>query len=115
MPHDDRQTLDMPRAVLAANLKALMQAHQPPLSGRALGLAAKIDPKTVTRILAAQHAANIDTIAALAGVFHLLPWQLLVPGMDPADPPVAQLSRTEAALYGTLRRAASDLGKLNDH
>ena len=101
----------MPRAVLARNLKALMQAHEPPLSGRALGIAAKIDPKTVTRILAAKHAANIDTIAALAGVFHLLPWQLLVPGMDPADPPVTQLSRTEADLYRALQRAASDFGK----
>ncbi len=92
-----------------------MQAHDPPLSGRQLGIAAKIDPKTVTRILAAQHAPNIDTIAALAAVFHLLPWQLLVPGMDPADPPVTQLSRTEAALYRTLQRAASDFGKLDDH
>ena len=104
----------MLRAVLAENLRALMQTHSPPLSGRELGKAANVDPKTVTRILAQQHAANIDTLASLAAVFHLLPWQLLVPGMDPHDPPVTQLSRTETMLYRNLQRAASDFGKLDE-
>jgi len=104
----------MLRAVLAKNLRALMEAQEPPLSGRALGLAVDIDPKTVTRILAQQHAPSIDTVAALAGYFHLLPWQLLVPGMDPADPPVTQLSRAESALYLKLRKVASDFGKLDE-
>lgn len=114
MAHAINDTVGMPRRVLASNLKALMAAHDPALSGRALGKAAGVDPKTVTRILAEQHAPNIDTIAALSAVFHLLPWQVLVPGMDPADPPTTQLSRTEADLYRKLQRAASDLGKLED-
>jgi hypothetical protein len=109
-----RQTSRMPRTVLADNLRALMEAHDPPLSGRQVGLKVSIDPKTVTRILAKQHAPNLDTIAALAALFDLLPWQLLVPGMDPKDPPVTQLSRNEDALYRKLRTVASEFGKLEE-
>lgn len=37
---------------------------------------------------------SIDTVEALAQRFHVEPWQLLVPGFDPANPP--KLDRMEA-------------------
>lgn len=109
------KTSDMPRQVLAANLRALMNHREPPWGNRELARKAEIDPKTVARILDGSHAATIDTIAALGAVFELLPWQMLVPGLMPEDKPMTQLSQAEAELYTRLKRLATDFGKLSDH
>lgn len=102
----------MPRTVLARNLASLMEARQPePWKNRELARQAHLDHKTVGRILDGSHAATIDTIAALAEVFGLLPWQMLVPDLQPHDPPVTQLCRTEAQLYARIKSAAVEFGR----
>lgn len=106
----------MPRTVLAQNLRSLMEARKPaPWGNRELARRADIDHKTVSRILDGSHAATIDTIKALADVFGLLPWQMLVPELQPDDPPVTQLSRTEARLYAKIKSAAVEFGKNQGH
>lgn len=68
--------------VLAENLKALMDAQRPPMSGRQVAARAEIDQKTVSRMLNCANSPTLGALAAVAEVFGLLPWQLLVPGLN---------------------------------
>ena len=99
--------------VLAENLKALMDAQRPPMSGRQVAARAEIDQKTVSRMLNCANSPTLGALAAVAEVFGLLPWQLLVPGLDPKDPPFLKLTKSEAEMYGRLQRAISDFGDLD--
>lgn len=97
--------------ILAANLGALMAAH-PELRTQAAVAAAtrkaglKIDQKTVSRILKADHAVQIDTLQAIAAAFGIEPYQLLVPGLNPTNPQVLRvLSPQEERLYSVLQEA----------
>ncbi len=118
MPHTLRAGVctlsDMPHRVLASNLAKLMATSLDMKSQRAVAKRADIDQRTVGRILNQEHSPNLDQIAALAEAFGLLPWQMLVPDLDPKDPPSVQLSRTEAAMYARVVQSVSDFGKL-DH
>jgi transcriptional regulator with XRE-family HTH domain len=94
-----------PRAVLAKNLKALL-AHgginQSQLAGKA-----GISHTTIGRVLKGSHAPDLDTLSAIASVFSLTPWQMLVPHLDPSNPPVLQAATAqERELYERLRQAA---------
>lgn len=80
------------RGVAAANLHALIyhaKAHH--RTGRdrlSLATAAGVSPSTVGRIMNLEQAPGIDTLDALARVYGLRAWQLLIPNLDPANPPV---------------------------
>lgn len=54
---------------------------------------------------------SIDVIAAIAARFDLLPWQLLVPGLDPGNPPVTRMSQQERELYENFKRLRAALAK----
>jgi len=49
---------------------------------------------------------QIEDVAKLLG---LQPWQLLVPGLDPTNPPVVTMTETERALYARLREGIAQL------
>lgn len=73
--------------VLAENLERLMASSlefgtQPRLAAKA-----KIDQKTIWRIVHRQNEPSIDKVEKIAGVFGLQAWQLLVPDMEPTRPP----------------------------
>ena len=77
------------RAILSENLRRLM-AHaketQPHLSAiRKVAAASngRLTNGTVGRIAAGSHTTDIDTLADLAEVFGLQPWQLLVENLNP--------------------------------
>lgn len=100
--------LPNPEKILAVNLAQLM-AHSPDLKSEAKIAAAakvaKISQRTVNR---ARNGAQVrlESLAGLAEAFGLAPWQLLVPGLDPANPPILALSQEEKALYKRLQDAA---------
>lgn len=74
-----------PRQVLSKNLLALMAAR-PDLSTIRKIVAAsgsRLSNGKVGRITAASHSTDIDTLQALADVFGLEPWQLLVRDLHP--------------------------------
>jgi transcriptional regulator with XRE-family HTH domain len=63
-----------------------------------------IAQSTIGRIIRKTTAADIDTVSAIAGVFHLVAWQLLAPPFDPSNPPVLnQVSEKERQLYERLK------------
>jgi hypothetical protein len=72
-----------PREILAANLKTLMGASRrlgtlPEIAAASKGA---LSNGTLDRIRRAESATSVDYVGALADVFGLEPWQLLVPGL----------------------------------
>lgn len=97
-----------PRTVLAQNLKALMRHGD--LTQSALGKKAGVAVSTIGRILVEKHAPDIDTLHAIGYALNMTPWQLLVPGLDPTNPPILQnATPEERELYSRLRAAAEIL------
>ena len=68
-----------PKLALAANLKALLDAHK--MSGPALAQRAGIDRKSVNNMLNARYNPNYDNVEAVAEVFGLTGWQLILPDL----------------------------------
>jgi transcriptional regulator with XRE-family HTH domain len=97
-----------PRTVLARNLKKLMDHGE--LNRSQLGVKSGVSHTTISRVLKESHAPDLDTLSGIAHVFGLLPWQLLVPHLDPTNPPVVlNASPQERELYERLRQAAEIL------
>lgn len=95
-----------PRAVLWENVHALMKHHWGKENLTRLSREAKIGPVSASRIKAAQTSVGLDVVDAVAAVFELELWQLLIPGLDPKNPPATQpLTETERQLYGRLMTA----------
>jgi hypothetical protein len=87
------------RTILAKNLAALMKAS--PECGTRLLLRekAKLGGGSVDGAVTAATAVTIDTLEQLATAFGLQTWQLLVPDLDPSNPPVMHLSDSEREFY----------------
>lgn len=90
------------RQVVAQNLTNLMEAHMP-LAGskhKTLAEAAGVSLSTVQRICNQEVGATIDVLEALASVFHLSVYQLLIPSLDVGNPQVVQgATKEEERLY----------------
>lgn len=110
LPLRAHENLTVPHPTLSSNLKALMEAHATLRTQAAVGKAAGIDQRTVGRILNGSHNPTLKHIEALAKCFKLTSWQLLMPGLDPKNLPVAQTA-AERALYDRLRNAVAELPK----
>ena len=101
-----------PAAVLRQNLKACMEGKHGPARQDAIPGVAQ---STIGRILNPEENENtrIDTIAKIAKAYGLEPWMLLVPGMNPDNPPVLQpVTQAERALYAQLQSTIKDLAKI---
>lgn len=102
-----------PMRVLADNLRVLMKHGSGPTTQLGLKVRSGVAQGTIGRILTQQTSARIDTVDRLAKAYALCGWQLLVPGLDPANPPTLRaMGPEEQALYDRLRQAAQDLAKL---
>lgn len=100
-----------PRSILAANMRRIIGASQPP--GAKLNVSAwanqkDLDVKLIERMTKASHAVTIDTLQKVAEACGLQPWQLLVEDMNPADPGMAPISESERALLKRLRGLLGD-------
>lgn len=102
------------RKVLSDNLKRLMDAHdmkQKPVAEAAKRQGFAIDQTYVGRILNMEVAATIEKVESIAAAFGLQPWQLLVPHLDPNNPPVVHIDPAEQRLYERIKMAAQELAK----
>lgn len=88
MKRDD----DQPRVrqILAANLDRLKRTAPEYSSAKKIADASggALTNGTVGRIMAASHTTDLDKLEALARLFQLQPWQLLVDDLDPERPPL---------------------------
>lgn len=81
-------------AVFSDNLSRLMRQkpETDTTSKVALLTRGKLSYKTIERIVKQEHEPTIETVEAIAKVFGLEPWQMLIPGLQPGDMPALQRS-----------------------
>jgi len=103
------KNVDMTMNILSANLRALMAAHVTLTTQAAVGRACGIDQRTVGRIINMEHSPGVQQLEAIAAAFDLLTWQLLVPNLDPKNPPVCEFNKVERDLYKKLRTLVKQL------
>lgn len=95
------------KATLWANVQALMVKHYGEENLTRLAKETGVGLGTAGRIKEMKTSAGIDTMERIADRFNLAVWQLLVPGMDAANPPALQpVSPAERALYENIMSAA---------
>jgi transcriptional regulator with XRE-family HTH domain len=68
---------------------------------------------TVTRIKNQRTSVGIETLDKIATAYGLQAWHLLVPGLDPSNPPVVWLTQPERDLYKRLKAAAEEVAAYN--
>jgi len=106
------QTHNETRKVLADNLRRLLDSGSGPASQLAAKRKSGVAQATIGRILSGKSAATVKTIESIAHAYGLSAWQLLVPNLDPSNPPVLRaMSKEEQDMYDRLRQAAQDLAK----
>lgn len=74
------------KTIVANNLTTLMAAHGDLILDEVAKLSG-VGRGTVARIRKGEVACGIDTLAQIAAVFNLQAWQLLIPNIDPENPP----------------------------
>lgn len=103
------------RLVLAQNIERLRQAATPPLNYQALERATamkgcRVGKSTLQRAATGSAPMNLDYLEAIAKVFNLDPWQLLVPDLRPeAVPKLADSKPIRRAIALKLVRVAREL------
>lgn len=98
------------REVVAQNLDALMQLHYRDEGDKhmALSKAAGVSKSTVQRIVKRDVGASIDNLEAIAAVFQLSAYQMLVPSLDVESPEVIPgAAEEEERLYRLWRKGPS--------
>ena len=89
---------------LAENIKLMIERSDPAKkSVRAWAISKKLEQKKVDRVVKAETAVSIDTLDELAAATGLLAWQLLLPGLDPDNPPHIAITESEVNLYKRLK------------
>lgn len=100
------------RETVSVNLQRLMEEHVELRTQSALARRAKVPQRTIGRIVNREVTASLDVLEALAKPFDLQPWQLLIPNIDPKNPPVLRFaSSAEEALYKRIISAATELAR----
>lgn len=100
--HDTKQ-------ILWVNVSTLMTHHWGKENLSELSRRAKIGLATCDSIKKRETSVGTDVLEKIAEVFNLQAWHLLTPGLDPGNPPVIWLTKTERDLYENMRNAARKL------
>lgn len=98
------------RQILSENLRSLMDSHAHLDRFAKIVKAGGPSNGTLDRIRRMESGCSIDELDKLAKVFELESWQLLVPNLDPTNPPLlAQVSQRQLEMYARIKAAAANL------
>lgn len=98
------------RDVLSRNIEALMDYNPIIKSQSEVSRHCKIPQRTVGRILNGEVHANLSSLVGIATAFGIEPWQLLVPGLNPANlPRLHYLDEQQADALAKLVAAIGDV------
>jgi transcriptional regulator with XRE-family HTH domain len=104
------------RDIVAVNIQTLMDYardhSQPHGDQKSLAKKARVAMSTIARIRKAEVGCSVDVLDAIARVYGLSAWQLLMPNLDPTNPPVFCMTATERDMYRRMKQAASALAEL---
>ncbi len=99
--------------ILWENVSALMIHHWGKANMSELARRAKIGLATCDRIKKRETSVGIDVLEKVAEAFGLQAWHLLTPNLDPLNPPVIWLTKSERDLYENMRNAAKKLAEMS--
>ena len=92
--------------IVRENVRALRDAPTGAKGQRAFAEKCGIGEGTVWRISKGQDGTSIETLRAIAEAHGMQAWQLLVPSIDPENPPVlAKFTEAERRLYAAIKAA----------
>lgn len=102
---------------LQSNLKRILEVQAPKLadgrpSVRAWAKQRNIEARNINRILNGEQSPSLLLLDEIASACGLQGWQLLVPGLDPTNPPVVHLTAAERDFYTRMRQAVKNLPDL---
>jgi hypothetical protein len=95
------------RTILAANLRRMIDRSGLP-SNRAWSKKMGLNVRMIDRLLGGENAVTLDKIEEIARTVGLEPWQLLLPDLDPSEPPDAPISEADRDMLTKLRRLLGD-------
>jgi transcriptional regulator with XRE-family HTH domain len=107
------------RAIVAANVQTLIDyardRKQPFSDQKSLAKAAGVSMSTIARIRKQEAGTSVDVLESIAKCYGLQAWQLLMPNLDPTNPPVFCMTATERDLYRNLKSAAATIAAIPNH
>lgn len=107
------------RDTFAENLRTLISMEGPLSSTLAIerateAIGCKVGKSTIDRATRSETPINIDYVEAIAAVFGFDAWQMLVPGLQPKNPPILKsVGATEDEIYRKIRGMADKLEELS--
>ena len=94
------------------NLRRLMEADRQLQSQPRLAAASRVAQTSIGRILRGEQSPTLDVVHKLAHAFGLEAWQMLVPDLEPDNPPITkQNDERQSELLKRFRLAAQDLAR----
>lgn len=100
------------KAILWANLRSLMISRYGKENLNRFYKESGVGLGNLSRIKAQETAVGLDVLDRIAEFFHIYTWQLLVPDLDPSNPPVVAITQAEKAFYDRIKEAAKTLSNL---
>lgn len=97
------------KQILWSNIHALMQYHWGKENLSRLSREAKIGPASCSRLKEQETSVGLEIVEAVAGVFGLHAWQILIPDLEPTNPPVFVMSDAERQFYNRIRNALNEV------
>lgn len=98
------------KTILWENVQALMRARYGKINQARFIADSGVGNGTVTRIKSCRVSVGIDKLQEIAEAYGLEAWHLLVPDLDPLNPPLS-LTPSERDLYKRLAKVAQDIAK----
>ena len=77
-------------------------------SVKGLAKASTVSRPTIDEMLSGGRSVGVDKLEAVAHAYDIQAWTLLIPHLDPANPPIKLISKTEQQLYKRLGRVARE-------
>lgn len=102
------------KTVIWENISSLMVSNWGKENLTRLSREAKIGPATCSRIKEQNTSVGIEVIEAVAKVFGVQPWQMLVKGLDPTHLPQLISTEAEKTAY-SIGKSAMDAAKATPH
>lgn len=101
------------RDVVSSNIAKIMDNPDSPLTQAEVGKRSGLPQRTVGRLKNGSTAASLTTLGAISKGLGVEPWQLLVPDLDPSNPPMfIPTSPDERRLYKKFEQLLEESKKI---
>lgn len=108
----DLQARSATHQTFAANLRRVINLSDEP-SVNAWCRRHRLEPRSIQRMLNGEQSPTLDSVCEVARAAGLHAWQLLLPDLDPVNPPVFMMAAAERDVYARIRAQFAGLPPVN--